>query len=378
MAVEQLRPILVFGEAWASFAASAHLARKLALLALVRLVPVLGQIAFYGYALGWAREAAWRMGDPLSDRLLGAGDEGFWMRGVRGLAVGAVYGICSALVVVLVLSSMAALAWFGVEGRALLAWSLVAALAGIAALVAIWSLKMVGLLRMAIYDRLGAAFQAGVACRMLLHGPVSFRPVALAALAGFGLRCLAGLAVVAALVPGLVGVGVSGTMAGVLYGLIGEAPRVSDALCAFVWSSCVLLVFNAGCSYLLSVVSLVVRLLVLRSAGVWTSCFDVAAWHGPSDPLPLGAGRPERADNVGDGRSGAGSVLPGPRAVRSHAAVGFPAACVLAAVGLAACASVAVLGIFRLAFGDSLDAAQIKDAADLAFAEFTLFLIVGI
>ena len=54
-----------FGRAWASLGSTRNVFGKLCLLALLQLVPVVGQIVTFGYFLGWLREAAWGMETPM-------------------------------------------------------------------------------------------------------------------------------------------------------------------------------------------------------------------------------------------------------------------------------------------------------------------------
>lgn len=285
--MEDARKHHYFGNAWRSLASTRNIFGKLCLLTLIQLVPVLGQIVTLGYFLGWAREAAWKMEAPLPAHVLGRGDSGFWSRGVKGFFVVILYGIISSVLFGLLAAGYAALGGLiGSEG----ALPMVAA--GVFGFVAtmlgllLTAFLLIGLLRMAVYDRFGAAFQWGFAWRMTFHhfGGLFklFWTYVLASL----VMAVVGAVVVSALVPSLAGVGIGWPVAAVVLSSGDYSDAALALLGAVAGGSLAAALGTLVAGFFLSVLTNMVNALMWRAFGNWFALYDVPCWGASHDPLP--------------------------------------------------------------------------------------------
>ena len=94
-----------FSRSWEAFRSTEGWFAKICVLALVAFIPILGPIVVSGYLLGWARDAAWGMDNPLPRKVFGNEDGRLYRRGlfawiislVMGLAVFVVVFVCMSL-----------------------------------------------------------------------------------------------------------------------------------------------------------------------------------------------------------------------------------------------------------------------------------------
>lgn len=275
-----------FGRAWRSLGSTCNVFGKLALLALLQCVPVVGQMITLGYFLGWVRQAAWGCETPLPAHVCGRGDADFWPRGATAWCVQALYGllICAVdAVVLLVLGGVLCL------DLSRLAESVCVGVASALIVFADVLLVMcmyVGLVRLALYNSFGAAWQMGACLKMAFH---DFGGLLKVAFGGLGLQLLVGLGscvAVGALV--LVGVLASGT-AGMDFGIFaGGAAAPALVSLAGAWLAALPLLFVA--SYLLAIPYILVAALTWRALGNWAAQFDVAHWGTRHDPMPFEPG----------------------------------------------------------------------------------------
>lgn len=276
-----------FGNAWQSLASTRNLFGKLCLLAVIQFIPILGQIVSLGYMLGWAREAAWKMETPLPPHVFGRDDDSFWARGALGFVICILYGIIQSIVLGL-LAAVYALCVGGLNlnGGALLASGIIFGVLEILVALLLGAIQVIGMVRMAIYNSFGAAFQWGIACKMIGRefGGL-FKLFWTAVLACIILGVLSWF-VALFLAPALVGVGIGVPLASTVVSY-GEITQDTTVLLGSVLAASIL-VSLAGLitTFFFTVSSLMVEALLWRALGSWVALFDVPSWGGRHEPLP--------------------------------------------------------------------------------------------
>ena len=285
--MDEARRYHYFGNAWRSLSTTRNLFGKLCLLALIQFVPILGQIVTFGYLLGWAREAAWNMDTPLPPHVFGRDDNGFWSRGVRAFFIVILYSLIEAILCAVLLAAGGAIVYgCGLDGAAAAAVLVTSEVLSALLMLLLMAFQCIGLVRMAIYERFGAAFQWGVAWRMTFHhfGGIFklFWTLILAAL----IFAFVEFVVVAALAPGFVGVGIGLPLVGTVldYGDFNES-----ALALLVGVAGASLAVSAASTvalFALSILSNMINALLWRAFGNWVALYDVAHWGASHDPLP--------------------------------------------------------------------------------------------
>ncbi len=299
--MDEARRYHYFGNAWRSLSTTRNLFGKLALLALIQFVPILGQIVTFGYFLGWAREAAWNMDTPLPPHVFGRDDSGFWSRGVRAFFIVILYTLIEGLLCTPLIAGGAAIVYaFELDGAAAVAILASSEVLSVLLMLLLLAFQCIGLVRMAIYDRFGAAFQWGVAWRMTFHrfGGI-FKLFWTVILAGI-IFAIVETIVVAALAPGFVGVGIGMPLAGTVLAY-GDFDESALALLAgvtggslAVWLASIVALFA------LSIIANMINALMWRAFGNWVALYDVAHWGASHDPLPYqtSAGENPSVDRV--------------------------------------------------------------------------------
>ena len=281
-----------FSRAWRAVRESESWFGTLCLLSLVSLIPVFGTIVVSGYLLGWARDAAWGMDNPLPRRVFGNEDGRLYRRGFFALVINAVVAVCIGLFAFVCMSLLGiAAALFSVllddfSRAGVFAVSSWAGTTGILIACVILAFASqffvwVGLMRMSIYDTLGSGFQFGHMVAMAKRDISGLLKI-------FFYQLLASLAAgvllsVAWLVVAFLGIVVSMMLAGAAdfsgisaYGLEGVA------VLGFISAG----VFAVLVGYASAVCVTLIQALVYRSLGYWTARFDVASWGSQDDPLP--------------------------------------------------------------------------------------------
>ncbi len=293
--MEDTRANHYFGNAWRSLSTTRNLFGKLCLLALIQFVPILGQIVTFGYLLGWAREAAWNMETPLPPHVFGRDDSGFWSRGVRAFFIALLYALIESVLVALLIGGGAAIVYaFGLEGAAAAAVLIVSEVLSVLLMLLLLAFLCIGLVRMAIYDRFGAAFQWGVAWRMTFHrfGGL-FKLFWTLVLAGIIFAVIETLLVIV-LAPAFVGVGIGLPLVGTVLAY-GEFTDAALALIAGVsGASLAVTVGSVVVLFFLAVITNMINALMWRAFGNWVARFDVAHWGASHDPLPYQTAAGER------------------------------------------------------------------------------------
>lgn len=273
-----------FSAAWRDVRNSSGWLAKVAVLALVGLVPVFGQIVAYGYLFGWARDIAWGVHAPLPSRIFGNEDGALYRRGFFAFVIALVCSLVPwALGMVWgVLTGIGAF-WSARGGFAvalgptmLMLWLLFAA-AVVLSLLFFW----VGTMRMSIYGRLAPGFQLGRIWAMMRH---DFG----------GLLRILGMAAFLTVATGVVvwAATLAITLAGALVGVVIGTPMVSTnnpvvllatvpGLVALVTALVVL------CAAFSTAAWAFATALIARALGYWTRQFDVPSWCGQDDPMPF-------------------------------------------------------------------------------------------
>lgn len=282
-----------FGRAWASLASTRNVFGKLCLIALLQFVPVLGQMVTLGYFLGWVREAAWGMETPMPAHVLSGGDRTYWPRAAKAWVTTLLYGLIEGAFVCLLVGVWA---FFGHMQTGIVDDIILGVLVAVGLLGSIILLicYYVGLVRLAIYNRFGAAWQWGQSLRMAGRDfggllKLFFGTVGLNLLISVLAVAAAGVMVLAFLSPTALSTFVGGVA------MLGGATDPEVVLGALVTVAAGLLVASpllAVLSFLLEIPYLVISAVCWRALGNWAAQFDVARWGAMGDPLPDPAPEP--------------------------------------------------------------------------------------
>lgn len=171
-----------FSRSWEAFRSTEGWFAKICILALIAFIPILGPIVVSGYLLGWARDAAWGMDNPLPRKVFGNEDGRLYRRGLFVWIVSLVMGL-AVFVVVFVCMSLFGLAagvfstlFDGAYAAGFLAIPAAIGSFGIGAVSLVVSFAAqffiwVGCMRMSIYDTLSAGFQVGQIWSMIRRDP---------------------------------------------------------------------------------------------------------------------------------------------------------------------------------------------------------------
>ena len=274
-----------FGRAWASLASTRNVFGKLCLIALLQFVPVLGQMVALGYFLGWVREAAWGMETPMPAHVLSGGDHDFWPRAAKAWVVTLLYGLIESIFACVLTAVWVMFGHMqpGLVDDVALGVLVALGLVGSALLLIFY---FVGLVRLAVYNRFGAAWQWGMCLRMagrdfggllkLFFGTVGLNvliSVFVAAIAS-----LMGLAFMASIVASPM----LSTLLGSAYGIDG----LVSALISLAGALLVALPLFSVLTFFLNVPFLVITAVCWRALGNWGSQFDIPRWGAMADPLP--------------------------------------------------------------------------------------------
>lgn len=272
---------------------------KMCLLGLVALVPVFGAIVVQGYLYGWARDAAWKMENPLPGRLLGNEDGRLYRRGLfavviafvipASVVVGALVFICASAFVSAGMSAMLVrlLPDAVVSGLSVLSvpsslGMLALSLAFFAAVFGVQFFVWVGSMRMSIYGTLSSGFQISRAWAMIRRNPGGLFKIALgqtAALVAIGafmsmLWCIVLFVIAFASLLAAGSVDYSGSYGPAFGGLAAMGTIATVLLALFV-------------VYASVTASVAVQAFACRALGHWTSDFEVADWGSQDEPMPF-------------------------------------------------------------------------------------------
>lgn len=301
---------LGFASSWKMLTRDKGWIKPMLVLTIVGWIPVVGQMAIFGYALEWARLTAW--GVDAAPKQHGV-DVGKVMRTGCVAFIISVLMSAAATIVGAALFGSWATAFALPMGSGLLAMLYTGIMSGVGALGSLGVLViglvleafiMAAMLRATIYDSFGAAWRVDRICQMVARDPGGFAHVyAVSLIGGFinwaysALVSLIGTAVMAF---GAVGIGFAFDR-GVERMVLGTAPGI-----IMVAVVCAIALLFVG-----SVIATVMQLLAVNAMGQWFCRFSVDRWGVSSAPLPDGVPaamgdassstprRPEESDAVG-------------------------------------------------------------------------------
>ena len=291
---EGVRPmdIKYYQTAWSDLKNSPGWFKKLMILALLNFIPIFGQIVTFGYLYGWARDIAWGVHNPLSERVLGNEDGKLYRRGFYALLIMIVFSLVPGAIDLLgsvisgggIATSIGLLAGNSSTSAAVApgAFALVTGtLFGALSLVAQFAVVLFGwvaIMRMSIYDDLGAGFQISTIWKMMRHDlngllRILGMSILLVCIVGFIFVIVATIVTVI-FAFGAISVGaIGGSNAQIMSALAGIGLIAVPIVLAVLFFAIV--------------ASLYIEALVARAMGYWTYQFGVAQWQGKDDPLPF-------------------------------------------------------------------------------------------
>jgi hypothetical protein len=312
------------GRAWDSLALTRNIFGKFLLLCLLQIIPVVGQMIALGYFLGWLREAAWDMNTPIGAHVCGSGDPDFWGHGAKAWVINLLYCIIIAFEVTV----FTALVGFIAGGNAFFANGDAASVSPIendvlrtvlivlvvvvciVVTIILAVLDYMGLIRLAIYNKFGAAWQWGIQMKMAGRDfgglvKIFFGMLGLSIVLSICSCIVATPAIISSLLPILSSV--MSTMNG--FGGDNTAALVLQLFSILgAWSLVYFLI-----SLLLEIPVFILYAIGWRALGNWAAQLDVARWGSMYDPLPdreesaapAPALRPGYASGAGAGQYGA-------------------------------------------------------------------------
>lgn len=301
---------LGFASSWKMLTRDKGWIKPMLVLTIVGWIPVVGQMAIFGYALEWARLTAW--GVDAAPKQHGV-DVGKVMRTGCVAFIISVLMSAAATIVGAALFGSWATAFALPMGSGLLAMLYTGIMSGVGALgslgalvigLALEAFIMAAMLRATIYDSFGAAWRVDRICQMVARDPGGFAHVYAVSLIGglinWAYSALVSLIGTAVMAFGAVGIGFAFDR-GVERMVLGTAPGI-----IMVAVVCAIALLFVG-----SVIATVMQLLAVNAMGQWFCRFSVDRWGVSSAPLPDGVPvamgdvasstprRPEESDTVG-------------------------------------------------------------------------------
>lgn len=268
---------------------------KICLLGLIEFIPIFGQMTVYGYCWEWAHKAAWGVDSPMPKKIYGRPGSKMLRWGWFALVIAFVVAILPSIVMSIGgwLSSLGAeTGIYTATGRYMvvnpgnilyagLGWILY--VVGLVLLVFASVITWVGVIRMTMYDRLGAGFQFVKVWAMIKRDFGGIMRI-------FGMMLL--FEVIGAIIIGIITLIVLSIVLGAtLTPLIIMASNGAYSDSAFAGYVLTLILGMLPIILVMCYVSFVystfVQLLVSRAVGYWTRQFNVAAWGSKDDPLPF-------------------------------------------------------------------------------------------
>ena len=309
-----------YKSAWTDIKQSKGWFSKLLLLGLLQLVPIFGQIVFYGYALGWARELAWGTRAPMSQRIFSNADGKLYRHGGFAWVIALVWGIVpmvfvyAGMFVVDGALSSSSYSYYSHQAASgmggMMALGVVLVLLSLVLLCASVFFVWAGQMRMLVYDRIGAGFQMGKIWKMLRAGSDGIWRI-------FGMNllvsCIVGVVVVA--------------FAGVLFLVFMLPLTAAFSLAGGPYGSVlgvlvgIVLLYTCVCLLALFL-EVFVSLLVYRALGYWLAQFSIASWPSmdsdvvfqkmpPAGQAPAGAASAPGSAQAGWQQPAQGAPVPG-------------------------------------------------------------------
>lgn len=271
-----------FSTVWDDIKSSPGWFGRLCLLGLLCFVPIFGQLVLFGYAFGWARDAAWKLKTPMPARIFGNEDGRLYSRGFHILVITFVAGLIPRLVE----EVWSAFAGNGVGTAAGYAFGSGAGgtISGLLMVVVFLALSFfcslfsyAGSIRSAVYCRLSPGFQIKRLWSMIRHDTRGLLRVWLMTFVIATILIVAVYAIVffLAMACGLGSVGAS---------FVDAASVSGAAVLPMMLAFCLLMIVVF---YFLMVGLAFVCVVQARALGYWVSQFDVPLWRGQDDPMPF-------------------------------------------------------------------------------------------
>ncbi len=287
-----------FRSAWGDVSNSPGWIGKIALLALLALVPVFGQIVLFGYLYYWAREIAWCIHEPMPRRIFQCDGASFWRRGWFIFVLTFVFLLIPIVCIHggLTLEN-ATLSYSSFNGLRIISKASYAGM-GILILVigiilAVISLMISGIgnMRIAIYNRLSSGFQLRAIIKMFKHdkkgiAKISAMLILLSIIYLLIVTIIASIAFFVIFAIGFAGLFNPGYSLEYLpyYADLISSPVAMPLVLStgFIGFSCIVFVL-----YCASFGFVLIAFLITRSLGYWVMQFDVNHWGGQDEPLPF-------------------------------------------------------------------------------------------
>lgn len=265
---------------------------KICLLGLISAIPVFGQMTVYGYSYEWAHKAAWGVDSPLPKKIYGRPNSKMlrwgWFAIVITFVIMLIPGIVSSIGSSLS-SAGVGTTMYSYHGAMFNPGS--AVLSGLGWLVSVVGLALmffalffiwVGIIRMTIYNQLGAGLQFGKIWAMMRQDFGGLLRI-------FGMllifECI-GAAIIFIIVMGLLTAVLGATAAPLIMMLESDVYYDANVFMYLLSLLLVMLPVFLIVWYVTSCFEAFVQLLVARAVGYWTRQFDVSAWGSKDDPLP--------------------------------------------------------------------------------------------
>lgn len=277
------RPVFIdssyYQRAWRALTGERGWVGRVLLMFCALVVPVAGVLGVMGYCLERARTVAWGMSEPPERGSLGVGR--CLRSGLRGFAVAFVWAFVPALAVGVATALLGAVGLGGLTvALALPEW---------AVMVCAGAMGSVAALRATIYQRISCGFDVSAVFRMCRHGVSGLGRIVLSQMVvGLGWSFLLTMVVMC------VGMPLATAVLALNPALVDEANRLmgpnslsyEDAL-RLLWVAFLVLLPVIIVTVLANLAfSALVYPVHYIALGLWMVQFDVAAWGGPSDPMP--------------------------------------------------------------------------------------------
>ena len=271
-----------FSTAWNDIKNSPGWKGKIALLALLQIIPIFGQIVLFGYLYGWARDIAWGVHSPMPAKIFGNEDGKLFTRGFFIFVIFFVFSLVPGLIMSIP-SMFLGLGSLANNDATVVAVSFSGFLSLLSMLLSFVILIAfnIAAMRTAIYDRISAGFQINKLWSMFKYDTNGILRI-------FGMQILVGL----------IGGMVIGIIALILFSIMGIAfipaimalggnPESYEVLAVAGPGMILAFLLALALGFVGAMFGTFVYTLVARASGYWTQQFQVAQWRGQDDPMPF-------------------------------------------------------------------------------------------
>lgn len=319
--------VLGFKSSWGMLTRDKGWIKPVMVLAIVGIIPVVGQIALLGYGLEWARLTAWGVDSAPKQSNVQVGK--IMRTGGIAFLVGFSMAVILAIIETIVFGSgNVLLAFPGTAGFAELFNQSTSVADTPSSLVSnvvslpIGAFFSIAMMRATIYDGFVAGWRVDRLGQMIVRDPKGFVQLCVVSiitgLVNWVYGVLLGVVVSVMLLGGFIGVASASAMAGSAEGMQGIVMaflQLSPTMALVFLIVIIALAFVGAC------VGIAMELVSINAVGQWFCRFDLARWGESADPLP---------DDVpldfGQGASGWNAPAPTNPAQDQQAAIAAPAA----------------------------------------------------